>query len=855
MQTAVRILIVDDSKDDTELIVHALRSGGFDPVYVQVDEETGLKSALLAETWDIICTDYSMPCLAASQVLAIIQEFQPGTPVLVVSGAIDIQLVVTLMKAGARDYVSKHDLARLPLAIARELQELEQARANEVTQAERKQAEEALRQEQIFTAALFESIPGYLYVYDDQGKLIRWNKKHEEMTGYSAAELSHMTMEQWFEGEDAIRVAAAVEKVFATGYGEVEAQLLIKGGGKLPIHSTGAHLVNNGKSYFVGIGIDITKQKEAEAVLLRFNEELEHKVKTRTRELASVNQQLIAGHDELAAMNEELTAMNEQLQGLTEMLTGEIERRRRAEENLRQMNADLEERVSERTADLADANRCLEQELQERLRVEAALREKEEWYRAMMEQSWDAIALVDAETKVVLESNRRWHELSGYSAVEIQGMSAYDLVDEKPEKLDQRYEQLRRDGHSEPTIARLRAKNGALVEAERVGSLLQVGGKEALLFCIRDLSAEKRLQYQIYQDMLLAGEVQKNMLPGDFNDTWLAVETIYHPCNLVSGDFFDYGWSDDYLRFSGFVLDVSGHGVASSLLGIVISTYFRDALNSPMNLASRLNWVNRQVYAYFAEDNYGAAIYFEFDFLQHTLTYAGAGVHTLLTASGHLPRQVLVPGSLIGVCDNPEFGQWTVPFEPGDAFYFLTDGIYERLTGSEDVPLPDFSRAVEFFRSVAVAADQRDDCSGVCIQIKDQEQFPLVMKYHRHGRNNRIRAAVRQLLNRLAGEEAGKLNVAFGEALTNAARQSMDVRVRINRLGNRLVIRVRDNGTGFAGNERVAAIRADVDGTMFEQILLAEGGRGIMIMVAWMDAVLYSHKGNEVMLVKKLSRK
>ncbi|PKM74259.1 MAG: hypothetical protein CVU92_06245, partial [Firmicutes bacterium HGW-Firmicutes-17] len=59
-------------------------------------------------------------------------------------------------------------------------------------------AKAELEREMVFIQALFESIPGYLYVYDEAGRLIKWNKKHEEMTGYSADELANMTLEQWF---------------------------------------------------------------------------------------------------------------------------------------------------------------------------------------------------------------------------------------------------------------------------------------------------------------------------------------------------------------------------------------------------------------------------------------------------------------------------------------------------------------------------------------------------------------------------------------------------------------------------------------------------------------------------------
>ena len=129
--------------------------------------------------------------------------------------------------------------------------------------------EKALLSERNFTKALLESIPGFLYVYDDQGNLIRWNKNHETMTGYSADELSHMNISQWYEGEDIGRVSAAMKKVFNTGFGEVEANLLVKGGGKLFVHVNGVRLDIDGKTYLTGVGTDITKRMHDEEEIRR----------------------------------------------------------------------------------------------------------------------------------------------------------------------------------------------------------------------------------------------------------------------------------------------------------------------------------------------------------------------------------------------------------------------------------------------------------------------------------------------------------------------------------------------------------------------------------------------------------
>lgn len=136
-------------------------------------------------------------------------------------------------------------------------------------------AKAELEREMVFINALFESIPGYLYVYDETGRLIKWNKKHEEMTGYSSAELSQMTMDKWFDGDDLIRVMAAVDRVFTTGYGEVEAHLIKKNGEKLLIRSNGVVMTLDKKRYFTGIGIDITEQRRLEARMAKESKLLE----------------------------------------------------------------------------------------------------------------------------------------------------------------------------------------------------------------------------------------------------------------------------------------------------------------------------------------------------------------------------------------------------------------------------------------------------------------------------------------------------------------------------------------------------------------------------------------------------
>ncbi len=130
-----------------------------------------------------------------------------------------------------------------------------------------------IRQELRFKEALFESIPGMLYVYDENQKLVLWNKQHETMTGYTDKELSTFTLDKWFSNEDYSRVMQAVKEVFQKGFGQVEADLIRKDGSTMRMVCNGVPLKMNEKTYFTGVGIDVTEQRADSQKLLE-NEHL-----------------------------------------------------------------------------------------------------------------------------------------------------------------------------------------------------------------------------------------------------------------------------------------------------------------------------------------------------------------------------------------------------------------------------------------------------------------------------------------------------------------------------------------------------------------------------------------------------
>jgi len=137
---------------------------------------------------------------------------------------------------------------------------------------ERKRTEEASRNEHELMAAMFNSVPGLLYLYTEDGQIVRWNKQHEEMTGFTAEELLNRRAGDWYDEEDRITFDRAIRTIFSEGYAEAEMKLIHKNGEKVPYFLTGSKVIIDGKPHLVGIAIDISARKKAEA-LLRESEE------------------------------------------------------------------------------------------------------------------------------------------------------------------------------------------------------------------------------------------------------------------------------------------------------------------------------------------------------------------------------------------------------------------------------------------------------------------------------------------------------------------------------------------------------------------------------------------------------
>lgn len=178
----LKVLLVEDSEDDAFLLMRELRKGGYRTEYRRVDSLNDIEAAL-AESWDVVLSDYSLPGFSALDVLHLLRRFERDLPFIVVSGAVGEETVINTIHAGAHNYIMKDNLTRLNSAVKKELGEAEGRR-------QRRRAEMALQQSEEHFRQLAGNIDGVLWLIDlDEERMIYVNPGFEQVWERSATTL------------------------------------------------------------------------------------------------------------------------------------------------------------------------------------------------------------------------------------------------------------------------------------------------------------------------------------------------------------------------------------------------------------------------------------------------------------------------------------------------------------------------------------------------------------------------------------------------------------------------------------------------------------------------------------------
>ena len=175
--TPLRVLLFEDSAVDADLIVRALREGGYEPVARRVACRADIGEALSEGSWEVVLLDYSLEeGRAAMAALASIVELDSDLPVILISGAIGEEEAADALRAGARDFVNRANLTRLAPAVAREL-------AQVAARGEQRECEEALRQSEQRLRLALDACGMGSWERDLGTDRLHWSERLEAMFG------------------------------------------------------------------------------------------------------------------------------------------------------------------------------------------------------------------------------------------------------------------------------------------------------------------------------------------------------------------------------------------------------------------------------------------------------------------------------------------------------------------------------------------------------------------------------------------------------------------------------------------------------------------------------------------------
>ncbi|GEM_PF-4046628 len=191
MNDQIHILLIEDSEDDELLLRRELVKGSLSPYIKRIEDEREMLIALEKESWDVIISDYRIPGFGGDEALRIAREKVPDIPFIVFSGVIGEDIAVGMLKAGASDYVMKHNLKRLVPAIRKEMEEMEIRR-------EKARIEKSLTEYQKLYQKINDLIPVAIVIFDIRKfKFIFVNKTISDMLGYSPMEFREMGVDSF----------------------------------------------------------------------------------------------------------------------------------------------------------------------------------------------------------------------------------------------------------------------------------------------------------------------------------------------------------------------------------------------------------------------------------------------------------------------------------------------------------------------------------------------------------------------------------------------------------------------------------------------------------------------------------
>ncbi|HET7152179.1 MAG TPA: PAS domain S-box protein, partial [Candidatus Kapabacteria bacterium] len=277
MKKSIRVLIVEDSEVDAELMLHTLEDHGFTPETQRVETEASYLQCL-EHTPDIILADYRLPRFSGPRALELLKAQALDIPFIVVSGNISDVEAAELIKSGACDFLIKDRMARLGSAV-------EQALDAKCARDEKRRVEQELAESENKFRLICETVADVVVLVDGDGRMQYANPAIGHVFGYTPGETEGKSIEMLQPVRLREKYRKGVNRFLESheelhNWGGVERIGRHSDGHEFPIEIRYSKLSLHGKQGFVGVIHDITNRKQAEEALYTSKEIIERIINT-----------------------------------------------------------------------------------------------------------------------------------------------------------------------------------------------------------------------------------------------------------------------------------------------------------------------------------------------------------------------------------------------------------------------------------------------------------------------------------------------------------------------------------------------------------------------------------------------
>ncbi len=278
----ISVLFIEDSPHDAELAQLALERSGYTLHTELVYDRAGVVEALQRREFDLILADFILPGFSGSQALQEARRLAPQTPFIFLSGVFGEEHAVNMMRSGAVDYVLKQNLGFLPKAVERAMGEVNERRR-------RLQAEQALREVEVRARLAIDAARLGMWDYEPQSGTLIWDERCRAMMGITAETPVDMPLfERLCHPDDRERMREQVARaIYGSDAGQFSTtyRVLFEDGRMRWMETRGQAFFDGERcTRFVGVLMDITEQQLATQTLRQMNETLGERVQERTRE-------------------------------------------------------------------------------------------------------------------------------------------------------------------------------------------------------------------------------------------------------------------------------------------------------------------------------------------------------------------------------------------------------------------------------------------------------------------------------------------------------------------------------------------------------------------------------------------